>query len=85
MVNLTLKSNDSIDTVLPSIELAMHTGDVCSIHNINYLSHIHMAALTLLAKSESLMDPETGEVFHPHPGFRLQSIDDHGVTRTLVR
>ena len=84
MVNLTLKNNDSIDTVLPSVELAMHTGDICSIQNINCLSHIHMAALTLLAKSESLMDPVTGQVFHPHPGFRLQGVDEHGVTRTLV-
>ena len=35
MVNLTLKSNDSIDTVLPSIELAMHTGDAVSYTHLN--------------------------------------------------
>ncbi|HRC60469.1 hypothetical protein PROAA_1090048 [Candidatus Propionivibrio aalborgensis] len=84
MLNLTLNTNDSIETVLPTVELAMHTGDVCNIHNINYLGHIHMAALTLLAMSENLLDPVTGRIFHPHPGFRLLGIDEHGVTRTLV-
>ncbi|MBK7356961.1 hypothetical protein [Propionivibrio sp.] len=84
MLNLTLNTNDSIETVLPTVELAMHTGDVCSIHNINYLGHIHMAALTLLAMSESLLDPVTGQIFHPHPGFRLLGIDENGVTRTLA-
>ena len=84
MVNLPLKNNYSIDTVLPPVELAMHTGDIGSIQNINCLSNINLAALTLLAKSESLMDPVTGQVFHPHPGFRLQGVDEHGVTRTLV-
>ena len=84
MLNLTLNTNDSIETVLPTVELAMHTGDVCSIHNINYLGHIHMAALTLLAMSESLLDPVTGQIFHPHPGIRLLGIDENGVTRTLA-
>ena len=84
MLNLTLNRSDSIETVLPTVELAMHTGDVCNIHNINYLGHNHTVALTLLAMSENLMDSATGQIFHPHPGFRLFGIDDHGVTRTLV-
>ena len=84
MLNLTLNHTDSLETVLPTVELAMQSGDVCSIHNINYLGHIHLAALTLLAMSESLMDSATGQVFHPHPGFCLLGIDDHGVARTLV-
>jgi hypothetical protein len=84
MLNLTLCCTDSIATILPTVELAMHNGDVCSIHNINYLGQIQMAALTLLAMSESLLDSATGQVVHPHPGFRLLGIDDHGVTRTLA-
>ncbi|MFZ4535777.1 hypothetical protein [Propionivibrio sp.] len=84
MLNLTLNRSDSIETVLPTVELAMQTGDVCKIHNINYLGCNHTAALTLLAMSKNLMDLATGQVFHPHPGFRLLGIDDHGVTRTLV-
>jgi len=85
MLNLTLQRNDSIETVLPTVELAMRTGDVCRLHNINYLGQIHLAALTLLAMSQNLMDTATGQIFQPHPGFRLVGIDDHGVTRTLAR
>ena len=84
MLNLTLKYTDCIETILPTVELAMHTGDVCHIHNINYLGQIHLAALTLLAMSQNLMDSTTGQIVHPHPGFRLLGIDDHGVTRTLA-
>ena len=84
MLNLTLNRTDSIETVLPTVELAMHTGDVCSIHNINYLGQIHVAALTLLAMSENLMDSATGQIFHPQPGFRLQGVDEYGVTQTMV-
>lgn len=84
MLNVTLNCRDSLEAVLPTVELAMHTGDVCSIHNINYLGHIQMIALTLLAMSESLMDSTTGQIFHPHPGFQLLGIDERGVTRTMV-
>ena len=84
MLNLTLNRTDSIETVLPTVELAMHTGDTCSIHNINYLGQIHMAALTLLAMSENLMDSATGQIFHPQPGFRLLGVDEYGVTKTMV-
>lgn len=84
MLNVTLNRSDSIETVLPTLELAMHTGDVFSIRNINFLGHCHLAALSLLAMSESLMDSRTGQVFHPHSGFRLLGIDEHGATRTLA-
>ena len=84
MLNLTLQHNDSIETVLPTVELAMRTGDVCRLHNINYLGQIHLAALTLLAMSQNLMDSATGLIVHPHPGFCLLGIDDRGETRTLA-
>lgn len=84
MLNLTLNCNDSIETVLPTVELAMNTGDECCIHNINYLGHIHTAALGLLAKSGSLMNSTSGEVVRSKPGFRLLGIDEHGVARALT-
>lgn len=84
MLTMILTCTDSIETILPTVELAMHSGDVCRLHNINYLGRIHTAALTLLAMSESLMDSATGRIVHAQPGFSLLGIDDHGVTRTLV-
>jgi hypothetical protein len=85
MLNLTLQRNDSIETVLPTVERAMHSGELCRLHNINYLGHLQLAALILLAMSQNLMDTATGQIFQPHPGFRLVGIDDQGVTRTLTR
>ena len=84
MLNLTLNCTDSIETVLPTVELAMHTGDECCIHNINYLGHIHTTALGLLAKSESLMNATSGQIVRSKPGFRLFGIDEYGVTCTLT-
>lgn len=84
MLNVTLNCSDSIEAVLPTVELAMHTGDMCSIHNINYLGRLQIVALTLLAMSGSVMDSLTGEVFQPHPGFQLFGIDENGVARTMV-
>ena len=84
MLSMILKRNDSIETVLPTVELAMQTGEVCRIRNINYLGHIHLAALALLAMSGNLMDARTGQIIHPRPGFCLLGVDDCGVTRTLA-
>ena len=85
MFNLTLQRNDSIETVLPTVERAMHSGNVCRLYNINYLGQLQLAALTLLAMSQNLMDAATGQIVQPHPGFCLVGIDDQGVTRTLAR
>ena len=86
MLKMILNPDDSLETVLPTVELAMETGDVCCISNIKYLSQINQAALVMLAKSENLMDSETGQVFHAHPGFHLFSVDDdnNGVERILL-
>lgn len=83
MLSLTLNCTDSIETVLPVVELAMHTGDECCIRNINYLGHIHTAALGLLANSGCLMSSASGRIVHSKPGFRLLGIDEYGVTRAL--
>ena len=84
MRNLILKCSDTIESILPDLEQAMGSGDVCRIFNINYLGQIHTAALTLLARSESLMDMVSGRIIRRHPGFRLLGVDDQGVTRTLA-
>lgn len=85
MLNLTLTHSDSIATILPIIELAMHTGAPCRIDNIHYLGQIQLAALTLLAMSQNLLDSATGRIIHPQPGFSLLGVDDRGVAQTLVR
>ena len=74
MFNLTLQRNDSIETVLPTVERAMHSGDVCRLYNINYLGHIHLAALTLLAMSQNLMDSKRST--HPpcHPSYAAATV-----------
>ena len=84
MLNVTAHEYDALESVLPTVELAMQTGDVCCINKINHLGLIAMAALRLLAESESLMDTDTGEVLHPQPGFHLIGIDERGETRTLM-
>ena len=84
MLNLTLQRSDSIENILPTLELAMRSGDVCRVHNVDYLGAIQLAALTLLAKSESLLDMVTGGVVHPHSGYCLQGVDEKGVLRTLA-
>lgn len=84
MLNLTLQRSDSIETVLPFVEQAMHAGDECCIRNIDYLGLIHAAALELLAKSGSLMSATSGQVVRSKPGFRLLAIDESGAARALT-
>lgn len=84
MSNLTLNEYDSLEDVLPAVELAMQTGDTCRIRNIEFLGRAHLAALCLLAMSENLMDLKTGEIFHTHPDFCLIGEDVQGETRSLL-
>ncbi len=84
MLNITLNCSDSIETVLPMIEEAMETGEVCRINNIDYLGRLGISALTLLTMADSLLDSTTGKVFRPHPGFCLIAVDDTGVARVLT-
>lgn len=84
MLTLILKCTDSIETILPTVQQAMHRGDVCRIDNLDYLGQIHTAALVLLARSERLIDTVSGRIVQRHPGFRLLGVDGHGVTRTLA-
>lgn len=84
MLNITLNQCDNIETLLPAMESAMETGEVCQIHNINYLGIAELAALKMLAMADSLMDSETGKICRASPGFRLVGIDEYGTARVLT-
>jgi hypothetical protein len=84
MLNVVLNRTDCIETLLPVVESAMNAGEVCRVHNINYLGPVEVAALTLLVTADKLLDMNTGKICHAQPGFRLLGIDERGYTRTLV-
>lgn len=84
MLNITLNHCDSIETLLPMMESAMETGEVCQIHNINYLGIAELAALKILAMADKLMDSETGKICRANPGFHLVGIDEYGRARMLT-
>jgi hypothetical protein len=83
MLNITLNYFDNIDTVLPAVETAMETGEVCQIHNINYLSRSELVALKLISLAENLLNTGTGRTCHSNPGFCLVGIDEYGTERVL--
>ena len=84
MFNITLSRSDSIETLLPTVESAMETGEICQIHNINYLGMTELAALTILALADNLLDAGTGKICRATPGFLLVGIDEYGATRVLA-
>ena len=84
MLNITLNRLDSIETLLPLVESAMETGDVCQINNVNFLGVSQLAALRLLAMAENLLDAETGKICHATPGFYLVGVDEYGTARVLT-
>ena len=83
MLNITLNRFDNIATLLPAVESAMETGEVCQIHNINYLGLAELAALKLLTMADKLLDTGTGKICHANPGFYLVGIDEYGTERML--
>ena len=83
MLNITLNRLDGLASLLPTVESAMEAGDVCQIHNINYLGISELAALKLLTVADSLLDTATGKICHAVPGFCLVGIDEHGTERVL--
>lgn len=83
MLNITLKRTDSIETVLPMVEKAMESGDICRITNIDYLGRLGISALTLLTIADSLLDSTTGKIVRPRPGFCLIGVDDTGKASIL--
>ena len=83
MLNITLNSFSGIASLLPTVESAMETGEVCQIHNINYLSRSELVALRFLAMADKLLDTGTGKICHAIPGFYLVGIDEYGTARVL--
>ena len=84
MRDITLNCEDCVETVLPLVEEAMETGEICRISNIDYLGRQGLAALILLAMANCLMDSTTGRMLHRKPGFGLMAIDRAGVARLLT-
>ncbi len=84
MLNVVLNRTDCIETLLPVVELAMAAGEVCRVHNINFLGPVEVVALTLLVMADNLLDMNTGKICRARPGFRLLGVDERGITRTLA-
>lgn len=84
MLNITLSSSDSIESLLPLVESAMETGEICQIHNINFLGLSELVALKMLAMSENLFDTQTGKTCHASAGFCLVGVDEYGTARVLA-
>ena len=83
MLDITLNRFSGIASLLPTVESAMETGDVCQIHNINYLTVSELVALRFLAMADNLLDTGTGKTCHAVPGFCLVGIDEYGTERVL--
>ncbi len=83
MLNITLNRLDGLSSVLPAVESAMEAGEVCQIHNINYLGVSELAALKLLTMADRLLDMASGKICHAVPGFFLVGIDEYGTERVL--
>ena len=83
MCDILLTRDDCIETVLPRVEEAMESGEICRIRHIDDLGRLGIAALVLLTMANNLMDSTTGRVFRSRPGFCLMAIDDVGRSRIL--
>jgi hypothetical protein len=84
MLNITLNPDDTLETILPVLEKAMESGEICRIRNIDYLGCLGLSALMLLTVADGLLDSETGKVVHPHPGFSLISVNSEGMISVLA-
>ena len=83
MRDITLSRNASIETVLPWVEAAMESGEICRINHIDCLGQLGIAALKTLAMANCLMDSASGRLVHAQPGFELICIDGSGVARIM--
>ena len=83
MRDITLNRNASIETVLPWVEEAMESGEICRINHIDCLGQLGIAALKTLAMANCLMDSASGRMIRARPGFALIGIDDAGVVRVM--
>ena len=84
MLNVTLQRSDTIEELLPILEAAMQSGDICRIANIAYLDIFEIAALRLLVGAGHLFDAASGREFYARPGFQLIGIDSVGIEHALA-
>jgi hypothetical protein len=84
VLNITLNPTDCIETLLPAIESAMDSGEVCRLLNVNFLGPLEIAALSMLVMAANLRDTATGKICHAQRGFALIGIDQSGATRRLA-
>lgn len=84
MLNITLNSTDCIETLLPTIEMAMDSGEVCRLLNVNFLGPVEIAALSLLVMASNLMDTATGRICRARSGFVLIGVDQSGRSQRLA-
>ncbi|MDP3540747.1 MAG: hypothetical protein Q8S26_18770 [Azonexus sp.] len=82
MFNIILKRSDRIESVLPVVELAMASGEICRVQNIAQLGPFESVSQSLRAMVEELL--EGVRQCRVQPGFQLLGVDDRGVTRTLL-
>lgn len=82
MFNVILNRTDRIESVLPVVEMAMASGEVCWLYNLDQLGQFEFVTQSLVTMVEDLLDG----VRHcqVQPGFRLLGVDDHGVRHTLL-
>ena len=83
MLNVTLRHSDTIEELLPALETAMQTGDVCRVANIDYLDLFEISALRLLVAAGHLFDAANGKEFYARPGFSLNGVDSAGEEHRL--
>ena len=83
MLNVTLKPSDTIEQILPLVETAMQTGDVCRVANIDCLDLFEITALRLLVGARHLLDAANGQEIFARPGFQLIGVDSAGEEHAL--
>ena len=84
MLNVTLKRSDTIEDILPALETAMQTGDVCRVANIDYLDLFEIATLRLMVGVGQLFDAASGMEHYARSGFRLIGVDSCGEEHSLT-
>ena len=84
MLDVTLNHSDTIEDLLPILERAMETGEVCRVTNIEHFDLFEIAALRLLVGTGRLFDAANGQEFFARAGFQLIGVDSAGDEHTLA-
>ncbi len=82
MLTIILERSDRIESVLPAIERAMASGEVCRLQNVACLGSFDRVSQAVVAMVEEVLDGV--RQCRARPGFQLLGVDDRGVTHTLL-